>query len=217
MDDLESLARLGIDGVVLPKAEGPGDVEVVSSRLDQLGADKAVRILPVVTETARAALTLHQYLEADLPRLYGMTWGAEDLSAELGAAGNRDADGQFSFTYRMVRSQALLAARALGGKAVDTVYTDYRDLEGLRADSTRSFREGFSGRLAIHPSQAAVINACYSPGAEDIEWARRVAAAFEADPQAGTVGLDGRMLDRPHLLQAQRILALAEASPGSND
>jgi citrate lyase subunit beta/citryl-CoA lyase len=209
LEDLERVGQCPIDGIVLPKAEGPQDVAAISNRLDEMGADQSVLILPVVTETARAALTLHRYLETSLPRLYGMTWGAEDLSAELGAAGNRDSDGQFALTYRMVRSQALLTTRALNGEAVDTVYTDYRDLDGLRADSLRSFHEGFSGRMAIHPNQVAVINQSYSPSEDEVAWAQRVVDAFESDPEAGTIGLDGKMLDRPHLAQAQRTLALS--------
>ena len=213
VDDLEAVFGQRVTGVVLPKAEGPKDIATISRHLDDLEGGVFHRnvptaILPVVTETARAALTLHRYLDADLPRLYGMTWGAEDLSTELGATTNRAADGQFDFTYRMVRSQALLAASAIGVEAVDTVYTDFRDLDGLREDSLRSYREGFSGRLAIHPAQVDVINDCYSPGDEDIARAERIVAAFAAEPEAGTIGLDGRMLDRPHLLQAQKVLAL---------
>ena len=211
--ELEAVLSRNLAGIVLPKAEGPEDIRIISSKLDELerGAEQPIAILPVVTETARAALTLHRYLDTDLPRLYGMTWGAEDLSADIGATTNRDPDGRFAFTYRMVRSQALLAATAVGIEAVDTVYTDFRDIEGLREDSRRSYREGFSGRLAIHPAQVDVINESYSPAAEDIAHAERVVAAFEAKSGMGTVGLDGKMLDRPHLLQAQKVLSLASS------
>lgn len=207
--DLESIVPMAPGGIVLPKASGPSDVARVARRLDALGAAATMAILPVVTETARAALTLHRYVEDEPQRLFGMTWGAEDLSAEVGAAGNRDEDGRFSFTYRMVRSHCLLAATALGIAPIDTVYTDFRDLEGLGEDSARSYREGFSGRLAIHPAQVAVINASYTPDEETIAQARRIEAAFLADPEAGAVSLDGRMLDRPHLVQARKILAAA--------
>jgi len=213
LTELEAVCGQNLAGIVLPKAEGPEDIQIISSKLDELerGAEQPIAILPVVTETARAALTLHRYLDTDLPRLYGMTWGAEDLSADIGATTNRDPDGRFAFTYRMVRSQALLAATAVGIEAVDTVYTDFRDIEGLREDSRRSYREGFSGRLAIHPAQVDVINESYSPAAEDIAHAERVVAAFEANSGMGTVGLDGKMLDRPHLLQAQKVLSLASS------
>jgi len=211
--ELEAVCGQNLTGIVLPKAEGPEDIRIVSSKLDELerGAERPIAILPVVTETARAALTLHRYLDSDLPRLYGMTWGAEDLSADIGATANRDPDGRFAFTYRMVRSQALLAATAVGIEAIDTVYTDFRDIEGLREDSRRSYREGFSGRLAIHPAQVDIINESYSPAEEDIAHAERVVAAFEANSGMGTVGLDGKMLDRPHLLQAQKVLSLASS------
>ena len=195
---------------MLPKAEGPGDVARVNERLDELDPEQRVEILPIVTETARAVLTLSRYLDSELSRLYGMSWGAEDLSAELGAVSNRDSNGQFSFTYRMARSQALLTARALHAEAVDTVFTDFRDLDGLRVDSLESYREGFSGRLAIHPEQVEIINRCYSPDQEAVDQAERIVNAFESNPDAGTVGLDGRMLDRPHLAQARRVLAMAE-------
>jgi citrate lyase subunit beta/citryl-CoA lyase len=211
--DLDAVLPGRPDGIVLPKADGAADVAMVSRYLDRRDAPHPASdtlLLPLVTETPRAVLTLHRYLDADLPRLFGMTWGAEDLGAELGAAANRDENGEFAFTYRMVRSQMLIAAKACGVEAIDTVYTDYRDLDGLRVASRASYLEGFSGRLAIHPDQVAVINESYSPAPSEIEHAERVVAAFEAEPQAGTVGLDGKMLDRPHLLQARRILALRD-------
>jgi citrate lyase subunit beta/citryl-CoA lyase len=197
---------------MLPKANGPADVQKLSHYLDALEAQAAVaagsiRILPVATETAIAPFRLGDYAAAGLNRLLGLTWGAEDLSAAIGASTNLDETGAWGFTYRMVRSLTLLAARAAGVQAVDTLYVDFRDEDGLRAASRASRAEGFTGRVAIHPAQVAVINESYLPSAEEVAHARRVIAAFAAVPGAGTVGLDGKMIDIPHLKQAQGVLA----------
>jgi citrate lyase subunit beta/citryl-CoA lyase len=211
--DLASIVGGKPAGILLPKADNPSDVLRVSYYLDALEAREglaigSIAVLPVATETARAPLSLALYPDAALPRLYGLTWGAEDLSAALGAATNLDEDGRLSLTYRTVRSLTLLAAKASGVEAVDTVYPNYRDLDGLRRSSIASRREGFSGRFAIHPDQVDVINEAFSPSADDVAFAERVVAAFDAAPDTGTVGVDGKMLDRPHLLQAQKILAM---------
>lgn len=212
MLDLAAVVRAAPDGVVLPKAAGPGDVARLSHCLDVLEVREGltpgcIRILPVATETAAAPFALRDYVGAVLPRLIGLTWGAEDLSAALGASTNRGADGDFAFTYRMVRSQMLLAAHAAGVAAIDTLYADFRDETGLRATSRAARAEGFSGRLAIHPDQVAPINESFTPSAEELDFARRVVAAFDADPAIGTIGIDGRMIDRPHLIAARRTLA----------
>lgn len=167
--------------------------------------------MPVATETARAPFTLADYPRTPLPRLWGMTWGAEDLSTALGATTNRAPSGAWGLTYRMVRSQCLLAAKACGVVPIETLYSDFRDEAGLRADCAEAAREGFSGRIAIHPDQVAVINEAFSPSAADIDHARRVVAAFAASPDTGVVGLDGKMLDIPHLRQAEQVLARARA------
>jgi citrate lyase subunit beta/citryl-CoA lyase len=146
-----------------------------------------------------------------LPRLFGLTWGAEDLSSALGASGNKADDGRLDLTYRTVRSQMLMAAKACDVAAIDTVYPDFRDLEGLKRDSLASRREGFSGRFAVHPDQVAVINAAFSPTEDEIAWSQRVVAAFAAEPGAGVVALEGKMLDMPHLKQARNLLALRDA------
>ena len=143
---------------------------------------------------------------AILGRLAGLTWGAEDLAAALGARGRRDAAGELTFTFQFARSSCLLAAAALGVQAVDGVHTDFRDAQGLQGELASARRDGFSGKLAIHPDQIGPINAAFAPTAAEREHARRVVAAFAAAPGAGVVSLDGRMIDRPHLLQAQRIL-----------
>jgi len=217
--DLAAVVKAGPAGIVLPKADGPDQVRQVSDYLFDLENREGlptgkIGIIPVATETARASLSLHRYLDHDLPRLAGLTWGAEDLSTDIGAATNRDEDGGLALSYRLVRSLALLTAKACGVDALDTVYPDYRDLDGLRRTCLAAFREGFTGCFAIHPDQVDIINEAYSPSAEAIHYAERVLAAFEANPDAGTVGLDGRMLDRPHLVQAKKVLAMHDARKG---
>ena len=207
-DDLAAVIGGAPDGVMLPKCDGPDDVRALSVKLDQRGAARTM-ILPVATETALAPFRLGDYVGAGLDRLAGLTWGAEDLSAALGASTNRDEHGEWAFTYKMVRSLTLLGAKAAGVAAIDTLYVDFRDDEGLRVSSRASRAEGFTGRLAIHPGQVAAINESYRPSTAEIDHARRVIEAFAAAPGAGTVGLDGRMLDRPHLRQAEAVLAQA--------
>ena len=141
----------------------------------------------------------------DVPRLAGITWGAEDLSAAIGAISNKDADGSLSPLYALANSLCLCAAAAAGVPAIDTLYTDFRDSEGLRRESRAALRAGFTGKIAIHPDQVPVINDAFTPTAEDIAYAKRVVEAFASG--AGTVGLDGKMLDMPHLKQAQKVLA----------
>ena len=165
----------------------------------------------MATETPAAPLSLWAYTETALPRLAAMTWGAEDLSTALGARTNRDADGGWAFTYRMARSGCLMTARACDVQPIETLYADFRDDDGLRADCAMAAREGFTGRIAIHPAQVATINAAFTPSQDEIAHARRVVAAFEAQPGTGVVGLDGKMLDIPHLKQARATLASAKA------
>jgi citrate lyase subunit beta/citryl-CoA lyase len=214
--DLAAVVAAGPDGLMLPKANGPQDVLQLSHYLDALeiqgGVERgSIKILPVATETPIAPFRLGDYASAGLERLLGLTWGAEDLSTAVGASTNLDQSGQWAMTYQMVRSLTLLAARAAGVQAIDTLFVDYRDDAGLRASSRASRAEGFTGRIAIHPAQVAGINESYMPSAAEIEHAQRVIAAFEAAPGAGTVGLDGKMIDIPHLKQAQRVLEQAAA------
>ncbi len=140
----------------------------------------------------------------------GLTWGAEDLSTAIGASTNQDGAGQWALTYRLVRSLCLLAAKAASVQAIETLYSDYRDVEGLEAFCQAAAREGFTGRIAIHPAQVEPINRAFAPSDDDVAFARRVVAAFGAQPESGTVGLDGRMLDIPHLKQARRVLTFHE-------
>ena len=215
LDDCVAVVRAAPDGIVVPKVNGPADLVRLGHFIDALerrdGVQKNIRLLPVATETPRAPFGLAAYADTPLPRLFGLTWGAEDLSTALGASTNRDPQGHWAFTYRMVRSTCLLAAKAAGVAAIETLYADFRDLAGLRADSMEAAREGFSGRIAIHPDQVGIINAAFTPSEADIAHAHRVIAVFAALPGTGVAGLDGRMLDIPHLRQAQQVLARAAA------
>jgi citrate lyase subunit beta/citryl-CoA lyase len=219
LDDLVAVVAAAPDGVMLPKCAGPADIAQLSFYLDALEAqaglaDGSIAILPVATETAAAPFTLGEYAKMPAARLAGLTWGAEDLAAALGASTNLDPAGGWALTYRMVRTLTLLGAKAAGVQAVDTLYVDFRDEAGLRASSRASRAEGFTGRLAIHPAQVAAINESYLPDADEVAFAERVVAAFDAAGGAGTVGLDGRMLDIPHLKQARAVLAKAAAYGG---
>lgn len=214
--DLAAIVPAAPDGIMLPKVNGPQDVAEVSHYLSALetaaGLEQgAIRILPVATETAIAPFRLGDYAAAKLERLYGLTWGAEDLSSAIGASGNTDASGEWTHTYKLVRSLCLLGAHAAGTEAVDTLFVDFRDPDGLRASCRAARAEGFSGRVAIHPAQVDIINESFSPSAEEVAFATRVVALFAANPDAGTLGLDGKMLDIPHLKQAHRTLAMHEA------
>ena len=222
LEDLVAVVAAGPDGLMLPKCEGPADIRKLSHYLDALEAQAGIdvgstRILPVATETAAAPFTLGDYRTAKLDRLLGLTWGAEDLAAAVGASTNLDDSGGWALTFRVARSLTLLGAKAAGVQAIDTLYVDFRNEDGLRAASRASRAEGFTGRLAIHPAQVAAINESYMPSAEEIEHANRVIAAFAAEPGAGTVGLDGKMIDIPHLKQAHGVIAQAAAyaSPGA--
>jgi citrate lyase subunit beta/citryl-CoA lyase len=214
LTDLAAVVAASPDGIILPKSTGARSVQHLSHFLDALEvqaglARGAIAILPVATETPAAALRLSSYATIPLPRLRGLTWGAEDLSAAIGASTNIDASGGWALTYRIARSLTLLAAHAANVQAIETLYVDFRDAEGLRLSCRAARAEGFSGRLAIHPAQVGVINESFTPAEAEIDHARRVIAAFDAAPGAGVVGLDGRMLDIPHLKQARRTLAAA--------
>lgn len=212
--DLAAVVPSRPDGIMLPKPDGPDDCARLSNLLDHMElahgiAPGSIGIMPVASETAVAPFRLGDYATAGLARLRGLTWGAEDLAAALGATGNRGEDGEWLFTYRLVRSLTLMAAHAAGVPAIETLHADFRDEAGLLASSRQARAEGFSGRLAIHPAQVGPINEGFSPDADEIAHAQRVVAAFEAEPGAGVVGLDGKMLDMPHLKAAQRTLGLA--------
>ncbi|WP_336964165.1 CoA ester lyase [Sphingobium aquiterrae] len=202
-DDLTLLAGHRPDGVVLPKAEGAASVRLLRERLPD-----GPPILPIATETPAAIFTLGTYGEV-APQLMGLTWGAEDLPAAIGAATSRDDAGKLLPPYEMARSLTLFAAHAAGVAAIETVYPDFRDLAGLAAYAARAARDGFTGMMAIHPGQIATINAAFTPTDQQVAHAKAIVAAFAANPGAGALQLDGKMIDAPHLKQAQALLARA--------
>lgn len=209
--DLGGIIRARPDGIVQPKPRSPDDVMLLGRRIGNYEMEHEIeigttRILPVATETPEALFTLGDYQKCD-QRLAGLTWGAEDLAAAVGALVNRDPQGHWTPPYQWVRNLCLFAAHAARVPAIDTVYTDFRDSDGLRASCKAARRDGFSGKLAIHPGQVEMINQAFTPNAEEIERARSIVALFEANPGAGTLALDGVMLDIPHLKQAKSILA----------
>ena len=212
-DDMAAVVKPGLDGLLIPKANGAADIERIAAELDRLEAANAmaagtVRIAVVATETPKALFNLGSYAPPH-PRLVALTWGAEDLAAVIGATANKEADGQWTFPYQVARAHCLFAAAAAEVLALDTLYADFRDTEGLEADCRRSRRDGFTGRIAIHPDQVAVINRCYAPSAEEIAQAQMIVDAFAAEPDAGTLGIHGKMYDIPHLKAAQKTLASA--------
>ncbi|MFC8178763.1 HpcH/HpaI aldolase/citrate lyase family protein [Rhodococcus sp. NPDC057297] len=219
LKDLASVVAAGPAGIMVPKANGPADVLRVHHYLEAFesaaGIERgSIRLLPVATETAVAPFRLGDFADARVPRMYGLTWGAEDLSASLGASTNVGPTGDWANTYQLVRSMALMAARAADVEPVETLFVDIRDDDGLAVSSRRARAEGFSGRIAIHPGQVDTINAAFTPTAEEVDFASRVVEAFSGD--VGTVALDGRMLDLPHLTAARRVLALAGAVRASD-
>ena len=202
--DLDAVVRSHPDGIVLPKAEGGASVTELAKRLTALGNATAL-ILAIATETPAAMFQLGSY--GGVKRLAGLTWGAEDLPAAIGAATSRDEDGSFTPPYELARSLCLFGAAAAGVAPIETVYPAFKDNDGLAAYAARARRDGFTGMMAIHPDQVPVINAAFTPSEAEIAHARAVVAAFEADPGAGALSLEGRMIDRPHLVQARRTLA----------
>jgi len=202
--DLAAVVPRDPDGIVLPKAEGAASLADLDRRLTALG-DKRAAILPIATETPKAIFALGSY-GGVTPRLCGLSWGAEDLPAAIGATTAREADGSFTQPYEMVRALTLFGAHAAQVPAIETVYPSFRDEAGLASYAARGKRDGFSGMLAIHPTQVAVINAAFTPSADEIAWAERVVAAFARNAGAGAIELDGRMLDAPHHKLAQILL-----------
>ena len=200
--DLAALAGIAVDGIVLPKAEGE---ESVRHLLDRFLGDYLV--LPVASETPAAVFRLGSFAPV-APRLAGVTWGAEDLPAAIGATSAREVDGSYTDPYKVVRALTLFGAHAAGVAAIETVYPDFRDLDGLAAYAARGRRDGFAGMMAIHPAQVPVINAAFSPSEAELDHARRVVALFEGNPGAGALQLEGRMVDAPHLKAARRVLGI---------
>ncbi len=212
MADLAAVVVPGLAGIMLPKTRSAADIARLSHGLDALEARAGlatgtVRIVPVATETAEAMLTMGSFVGAGLSRLAGITWGAEDLSAAVGAMSNRDEGGEYSPLYQLAGSLCLCAAATANVPAIDTVHTDFRDAAGLSAACKASRRRGFRGRVAIHPDQVPIINDAYSPNAAELAHAQRIVDAFAAQPDAGALSIDGQMIDKPHLTQALRTLA----------
>jgi citrate lyase subunit beta/citryl-CoA lyase len=211
--DLDAVMPAAPQGVVLPKSLGGASVQQLGAKLAVREAlfglaDGATRIIAIATESARALFGLESYRGCSA-RLEGLAWGGEDLSADLGAEGNRLPDGAYAGPYLLARNLTLLGAVAAGVAPIDSVFTNFRDAEGLRAEAIAARRDGFSAKMAIHPAQVTVINEVFTPTPEAVARARAIIAAFEAAPGAGVIGFDGEMLDRPHLLRAERILARA--------
>jgi len=212
-EDLAATMPAAPSGIMVPKAAGPDQLQALAAELAELEQRHdlpagTTEILPLVSETPAAALSIAAYAAASLPRLAGLTWGAEDLSAALGATRKRDTNGVWTDTFRFVRSQVLLASHARGVLAVDTLHADFRDLAGLEAAAAASRADGFHGMLAIHPDQVQVINATFSPSEAELAEAQAIVDLFAANPGAGALALDGRMVDQPHLVQAKRLLGL---------
>jgi citrate lyase subunit beta/citryl-CoA lyase len=202
--DLAAVMPHRPDALMLPKAQGGGDV-LALARL----AGAPVDVIAIATESARALFRLQSYGRA-APPLAGLTWGIEDLAADIGAAGLRDEAGAFTDTARLARALCLVAATAAGVQAIDGVYTDFRNAEGLMAECAAAARDGFTGKLAIHPAQVAPINRAFTPSPHLVDEARQIVAAFAAAGDPGVIALDGRMLDRPHLERARRLIARSE-------
>ena len=216
--DLEAVLPGRPDGIMQPKTGSAADVVRLSELLDGLEASNdlaagGTKVLAIVTETAASLFSLGTYGDAG-PRLQGMAWGAEDLSADLGASSNKNAKGFYTGPYQLARTLCLAGAVAARCEPVDTVYVNFRDEAGLRQECEAAMRDGFTSKLAIHPAQVPVINQVFTPSGQAIERARRIVTAFAEAGNAGVIGVDGEMLDRPHLTRAEKLLARAERYRG---
>lgn len=216
LDDLVSIVPKRPGGIMLPKA-----TPTLCRRLDHyLTALEAaanlpigrIAVLPIATETPEAVFRIGDYV--GIPRLVGLTWGAEDIATALGASTNRQPDGQYAFPFQFYRALCLTGAAAAGVAPIETIHGEYRDLDGLEAVASQARQSGFRGMMAIHPDQVPIINRCFAPSPDEIGQAERIIAAFAADPAAGTIGLDGQMFDRPHLRRAELLLTLDRQRSG---
>lgn len=213
-EDLDGIIPARPDAILLPKARGGADVMHLGAKLAAREAlantpDGAIKIIAIATETGASLFQMGTY-EGASQRLEGLSWGGEDLSADLGAETNRTPDGAWAEPYRLARTLTLYAAAAATVAAIDTVYTAFRDLDGLRQEAEAARRDGFTAKLAIHPAQVPVINAVFTPSPEAVRRAETIVAAFKVDPTAGVVAIDGEMIDKPHLVRAQRVLMRAQ-------
>ncbi len=212
-EDLSVIMPAAPDGIVVPKASGPEQLrmlvpEVYEHEQRNRLPHHSTRIMPMAGETPASALNIHSYPLVEQPRMGGITWGAEDLATSLNATRRWEENGQWAGAFAHVRTQVLLAAHACGVQAVDTLYSDFRDLDGLARMAALSHADGFHGMLAIHPDQVPIINEAFSSSAEELAEARAIVEAFTANPTAGTIAFEGRMLDQPHLAQAKRVLGM---------
>lgn len=209
--DVAAIAAVRPDAIMLPKAEGAPSIAQLDTILRSESARDASLppILPIATETPAAIFTLGSYREAK-DRLLGLTWGAEDLPAAIGATTSREADGSYTSPYEVARAMTLFAAHGANTAAIDTVFPAIRDETGLAAYAARARRDGFTGMMAIHPSQVGPINAAFTPGSDEVSRAQAIVDAFAANPGVGVLQVDGRMVDAPHLKQAKHILALSD-------
>ncbi len=207
-DDLASVLPHGLDGVMQPKANSGADIAALAAMIGEIGGSAAERvgILAIATETPLALLQMHSFV-ASHPRLEGLTWGSEDLGTVLGVTTARDPSGAFTGPFALARNLCLVAAHAAGVQAIDSIYADFHDEAGLVREASEAARDGFTGKLAIHPAQIAPINAGFTPSAAAIADAAAIVEAFKTNPSAGVIGLNGRMVDRPHLVRAQKLLA----------
>lgn len=215
-EDVDAVLAAAPDAIMLPKARGGADVQHLGAKLAVAEArhglpDGATKIIPIATETAEAIFGLGSYKNCS-SRLDGLTWGAEDLSADIASEANRDTHGAFTPPYALARNMLLFAAGSARVQAIDTVYVDFRNDAGLRAECEEARRDGFTAKMAIHPAQVAIINAVFTPDEKTIARARRIVKAFENNPGMGVVGMDGEMVDKPHLVRAERVLERAKAA-----
>lgn len=214
-DDLAAVMTARPDAIMLPKCSGLADLEHLSAKLrvheaDHGIEDGATRIIPIITETGAGVLSAATYRAH--ARLGALTWGAEDLSADIGASATRDETGGYTDVFKLARAMTLLAASAAQAAAIDTVFPNFRDEAGFRADCVAGIRDGFTGRMAIHPAQVPIVNEVFTPSADAVAHARAVIDAFAAAGNPGVVGIDGAMYDRPHLRRAERLIARAQAA-----
>jgi citrate lyase subunit beta / citryl-CoA lyase len=210
--DLAAVVPAKPTGYLLPKSLDGNSVRDLAARLDALG-DGDGHILPIASETPSAVFGLGSYAGSS-ERLVGLSWGAEDLPAAIGARGSREEDGSYTPVYEVVRTLALMGAHAAGALAIDTVFPAFKDADGLARYAARARRDGFNGMLAIHPAQVEIVNAAFTPSEAEIAHARAVVEIFAANPDSGALSLDGRMLDAPHLRSAERILEQAAEDSG---
>lgn len=216
--DLDGVMPAGPDGILLPKPRSGDDVHRLSLALDHAEERSglkqgATRIMAIATEVPVCLLNMGSFVDAST-RLEALTWGAEDLSAEVGSTATREMGGTFTSPYRLARDLCLFTAVAAGAQPIDTVFIDFRDQDGLRAEAAAAARDGFTGKLAIHPDQVEIINAAFTPSPREIARARDIVAMFAASPEAGVISLNGQMYDRPHLTRAERVLARAGIASG---